>query len=133
MTKENIKLRAHHGMCLAFFEGKGYNEGFSNHMQSVFYKMQDNPKLQVIAEADLICSKCPNLKNGRCNTPELVQKYDTQVLALCGLTKNSELTWNEFSTLIAERILSQGKRETICGNCEWTEICKAKEQILNGD
>ncbi len=28
-------LRPHHGMCLAYFEGKGYSEGFSAHMQEM--------------------------------------------------------------------------------------------------
>ena len=26
------RIRPHHGMCLYFFEGKGYSEGFTKHM-----------------------------------------------------------------------------------------------------
>ena len=32
MKNVEIKLRAHHGMCLAFFEGKGYSTGFTARM-----------------------------------------------------------------------------------------------------
>ena len=34
MVKKRIKLRAHHGMCLGFFEGKNYSKGFTEHMQA---------------------------------------------------------------------------------------------------
>lgn len=130
MIEEYIRLRAHHGMCLTFFEGKGYNKSFTAHMQSILNMMQDNPKLRIIAEGDLICSKCPNLtQEGICSTPDLVGKYDHQVLELCGLKENSEMNWNEFSRLITDKILAKGKREDICGDCEWSEICKKKEQL----
>ena len=33
--KEPLKLRAHHGMCLAFFEGKGYSSAFTENMGKV--------------------------------------------------------------------------------------------------
>ena len=30
-----ICLRPHHGMCLAYFEGKGYSDGFTVNMQKM--------------------------------------------------------------------------------------------------
>ena len=30
MKQEGLKIRAHHGMCLHFFEGKGYSNEFRN-------------------------------------------------------------------------------------------------------
>lgn len=127
MREEYIKLRAHHGMCLTFFEGKGYNKEFSEHMQSVLNALQEDTELQIIAEADIICCKCPNYKDSVCSTPDLVKKYDRQVLDISGLKANSIITWKEFSELIADKIFAKGKRDNICGDCEWTEICKAKE------
>lgn len=38
-----LRLRAHHGMCLAFFEGKGYSDGFTAHMENVLAGMEQNP------------------------------------------------------------------------------------------
>lgn len=130
MTRESITLRAHHGMCLAFFEGKGYSNEFSSHMQSVLKGMEENPKLQLIEEGDIICSKCPNLRDGMCNTADLVHSYDKQVLAHCGLTENCEIRWKDFSSLVINKIIRQGKREQICGDCRWTELCKHAEGRL---
>ena len=130
MKKEQIKLRAHHGMCLAFFAGKGYSDSFTAHMQTILEQLrQENPLLEVVAEADSICGGCPNLTNGSCKTAALVQHYDRQVLSLCSLEEHAALHWQTFSALVAERILSQGKREDICGGCQWTALCKAKEHL----
>ena len=30
-----VLLRPHHGMCLAYFKGEGYSDGFSAHMKEV--------------------------------------------------------------------------------------------------
>lgn len=120
-------LRAHHGMCLAFFEGKGYSQAFSEHMASVLEMMQKNPKLQIVAEKDMICRKCPNLEEDLCSTPDMVRHYDRQVLNICGLEEGCELSWNDFSDLVINHIVKAGKREEICGDCCWTEICKSKE------
>ena len=35
MSGERIVLRAHHGMCLAYFIGEGYSGGFTAHMGRV--------------------------------------------------------------------------------------------------
>ena len=35
MEKQPILLRAHHGMCLAFFEGEGYSDLFVAHMGKI--------------------------------------------------------------------------------------------------
>lgn len=130
MIKELIRLRAHHGMCLLFFEGKGYSEGFTSHMQKVQDIMRKNPQLFLIAEADEVCSKCPNLTFGKCGSYHLVKMYDEKVLHFCGLDPDTEISWKEFSTLVKEKIILQGKRHTICGGCEWREICDQKEKEI---
>lgn len=130
MKTKKIRLRAHHGMCLAFFVGKGYSDSFTAHMQAILEQLrQENPLLEVVAEADSICGGCPKLTDGLCETADLVQNYDRQVLSLCSLEENATLHWQTFSALVAERILSQGKRERICGDCQWTALCKEKEHL----
>lgn len=130
MKNVEIKLRAHHGMCLAFFEGKGYSAGFTAHMAQVLeYLEQENPIVTVVAEADCICGGCPNLTDGRCRKAALVERYDKAVLALCGMGKHSILPWQEFAARVAEYILSHGKRSEICGGCQWSSICKEKEAL----
>ena len=130
MKNVKIKLRAHHGMCLAFFEGKGYSAGFTAHMAQVLeYLEQENPIVTVVAEADCICGGCPHLANGICESADLVQSYDRQVLSLCDMEEHSVLPWREFAAHVAEYILSQGKRSEICGGCQWSSICKEKEAL----
>ena len=124
MKNVEIKLRAHHGMCLAFFEGKGYSTGFTAHMAQILeYLEQENPTVTVVAEADCICGGCPHLANGICESADLVQSYDRQVLSLCDMEEHS------VASHVAEYILSQGKRSEICGGCQWSSICKEKEAL----
>lgn len=130
MKNIEIKLRAHHGMCLAFFEGKGYSAGFTAHMARILeYLEQENPTVTVVAEADCICGGCPNLTGGRCRKAALVEHYDKAALALCGMGERSSLPWREFAARVAEYILSQGRRSEICGGCQWSSICKEKEAL----
>ena len=35
-----VLLRPHHGMCLAYFKGEGYSDGFSAHMKDVLDELQ---------------------------------------------------------------------------------------------
>ena len=86
--------------------------------------MQENPSLQIVTCADVICEKCPNLENGSCNTPDLVRAYDQKVLSFCGLEEGVVLTWDTFSKLVSEQILLPGKRKEICGTCKWSELCE---------
>ncbi|HIV19821.1 MAG TPA: DUF1284 domain-containing protein [Candidatus Merdivicinus intestinigallinarum] len=128
MVKEQMELRAHHGMCLTFFEGKGYSREFAEHMQAIYDGMKRNPMLHITAKEDVICQKCPNLQNGVCEMRELVRNYDRKVLDLCGFRENSEISWEDFSALVKEKIIGAGKRKSICGDCQWTEICGSKEK-----
>lgn len=126
-----MQLRAHHGMCLAFFEGKGYSQGFTAHMQTVLDGMRTDPMLELVTEGDVVCTACPNLREGLCVTAELVLSFDRKVLSLCGLKEHQQLPWSEFSRLVSQHILIPGRRENICGCCEWNPICKAREHTPN--
>lgn len=119
-----IYLRAHHGLCLSFFKGEGYSNGFTDNMRNVLNLMSDNPELRIISEKDVICSECPNLTAGKCKTFDLVKSYDSKVLSLCGINESDELCWKDFSALVYEKIIAAGKREEVCGDCEWSDICK---------
>ena len=68
MVTARVKIRAHHGMCLTFFEGKGYSEAFTQQMQRISDAMKGNPMLQIVKRDDVICRKCPHLQGGLCKT-----------------------------------------------------------------
>ena len=120
-------------MCLAFFEGKGYSPEFTAHMQGVVDRLKENPALCVVAQGDLICSKCPNLEQGVCSSADKVHCYDQQVLDLCGLSEGAQVDWNTFSRLVMEKILTIHRLEKVCGDCRWTDICKSKQAQLLGE
>ena len=119
MKNVEIKLRAHHGMCLAFFEGKGYSAGFTAHMAQVLeYLEQENPIIAVVAEADCICGSCPNLTDGRCRKAALVERYDKAVLALCGMGEHSILPWRAKSAAAVNGAAS-AKKKRLCTVCDF--------------
>lgn len=121
-----MRIRPHHGMCLAFFEGKGYSGGFTAHMAQVQARLlREDPEVRLCLETDEICSRCPNNERGRCSAAEKVERYDRSVLEQCGLTDGRRIRWSAFSRLVDERILSPGRRGAICGDCQWNRLCAA--------
>ena len=117
------KIRAHHGMCLAFFEGKGYNSAFTKHMAEMKEMLSADPVVRIIAETDDICSACPNNKEGKCESEGKAAGYDSQVLSRCHLKEGTELNWKAFEQMILKNILEPGRRKEICGDCQWDTIC----------
>ena len=73
-------LRPHHGMCLAYFEGKGYSEGFSAHMQEMLELFEKDVPVFLTVAADEICSACPDNEAGCCKSAAQVAEYDRDVL-----------------------------------------------------
>lgn len=116
-------LRAHHGLCLAFFNGVGYSDGFVKNMAEIKSVLDNNPLVRITNQVDEICRNCPNNVNGKCLSEPKVFEYDKQVLQRCGLKPGIIMPYFEFRQLIHCHILSLEKREEICQDCEWTALC----------
>lgn len=121
--KYQYKIRAHHGMCMAFFQGKGYSSEFTAHMGEIIHKLESNPMICLSAQTDSICSKCPNNMQGLCKTESRVVEYDKRVFAYCGFSEGMVMPYAEFKRAVYENILIPNKREEICGSCQWNELC----------
>jgi hypothetical protein len=117
------KIRAHHGMCFSFFQGKGYSGEFTENMWSMKEKLSRNPEVILLNETDDVCSRCPNNHAGKCTSADKVDDYDRQVLALCGFREGTKIRWADFEKSVHDNILSQGKRSVICGGCQWNALC----------
>ena len=128
MNGEPLRLRPHHGICLRFFNGKGYDTAFVKNMACVADSLKMNPERQVmlLCGVDALCISCPHNCGGECDS-EKPARYDSAVLSLCGLQDGELLPWRDFQRLVLEKILAPGKRETVCGDCVWTQICPARE------
>ena len=125
-------LRPHHGMCIQFYEGKGYSEDFTDHMGRIIREMEEDPsqiiKLQV--ETDIVCENCPNNEAGECTTADKVKRYDEEVLKACDLDEDDDISFAGFTELVRDMIIDAGIRNDICGDCSWDYICREKERIL---
>lgn len=123
MQEYQYKIRAHHGMCICFFEGKGYSNEFTRHMGEIIQKLDENPFVRISLQTDIICEKCPNNKQGICECAKKVAEYDRQVLLRCGLSEGTIIPFSDFKKMVYDNIILPGKREEICENCQWSSLC----------
>ena len=108
-------------MCLAFFQGKGYSGAFTENMARMKKILEDNPVICIWDGYDDICAACPNKRTGSC--AEKACRYDREVLARSGLTVGETMPYLAFSRAVIDTILRPGKREEICGDCQWSSLC----------
>ncbi len=124
-----ILLRPHHGLCIRFFEGKGYSDEFTAHMEKVIKELHKKDSRIILTEAeDEICKMCPNFLEGGCKDREKVRRYDQGVLDLTGLQTGEEMTFLKLKEQITARITAPDRMRDICGDCGWAEICREKAE-----
>lgn len=123
MEDKIYKLRAHHGLCLCFFKGQGYSSEFIQNMSNVKCKLEENPLVCITKQTDMICNKCLNNIDGKCESEEKVCEYDRQVLERCHISEEEIMPYLDFQRLVQKNILLLKKRKEICENCEWDLLC----------
>ena len=119
------RIRAHHGMCFSFFQGKGYSGEFTENMWMMKEKLDKDPKVILLDAVDDVCAHCPNNQEGVCTSAGKADEYDRQVLKYCKLSSGTKIRWKDFAEKVQKLIINTGEREKICGNCQWNEICKS--------
>lgn len=119
-----IPIRPHHGMCLAYYVGQGYSDGFNRHMGEMLEHFLKDPAVRLTVAADEVCAACPNNGAKGCVTQEKVERYDRAVLAACGLEEGESVSFLAFARMVQEQVIAAGMRETICGDCQWTALCR---------
>lgn len=124
MKEYEYTVRAHHGVCLHFFKGKGYSGEFVENMRERKNELEKNPLIRIVSQTDIICGACPNNIEGTCSDGEKVAEYDRQVLLKCGISEGEVMPFLDFEKLVRDKILLPGKREEICGNCQWNSLCQ---------
>lgn len=121
-----MELRPHHGLCLLFFQGKGYSPEFVENMTRLKQAMAANLPVRLTGQADGICAACPHFVNGDCAAK--APRYDQAVLDLCGLRLGQTLPLGQLQDAIRGSILAPGLREQVCGDCQWSALCR--EEVL---
>lgn len=122
-----LKIRAHHLLCTENFVGEGYSDDFSKNMAKVIGQLKENPKVKLLAELDDICGPCPENLGTRCENDDLVKSYDKKVLEVLNLSEGEIYSWADIRKLACDIIFAKNRREEICGECQWNELCKEVE------
>jgi len=118
MSSELV-LRPHHGLCLGFFRGEGYDGAFTRNMTGVLASLTPDTPVCLTVGHDVLCAACPNRGDGCPNAAA----YDRRVLALCGLRAGQRLSWGRLRQSAEENILSPGRLARVCGDCQWAALC----------
>ena len=122
-----LKIRAHHLLCTENFVGEGYSDDFSKNMAKVIGQLKENPKVKLLADLDDICGPCPENLGTRCENDDLVKSYDKKVLEVLNLSEGEIYSWADIRKLACDIIFAKNRREDICGECQWNELCKEVE------
>ena len=118
------RIRAHHGMCFAYYRGEGYSNDFIAHMWQMKQLLEKNPIIELETRTDDVCKACPNNKEGICTSDNSAAEYDRQVLSCLGLHEGDTMRWWEFALLVDRQIVQTGTRAEICGECQWHHLCQ---------
>ena len=62
-------IRPHHMLCMQFFEGKGYSDGFVASMAAIKEKLEkEDPQVEIVEGTDDVCKNCPHNMGGACES-----------------------------------------------------------------
>lgn len=125
-----MKLRVHHLLCGALFQGKGYSEAFTEHMRTVVDILFPEPDgvekgrdtdIVLTVQPDLICGECPNLEDNACSLDDnnVVAKDVRLAEALgleCGIVYRRKELLGHVAGALSEEIF-----EASCRKCSWYE------------
>jgi len=133
-----IKLRAHHLMCIEGFRGHGYNQEFVDNMKKVIARLKENPEIIVVDFCDDLCLKCPNMRDGICvnlkGGEEEVRKMDNLILSKLSIKSSTKFFYKDIRKMILDNFKTKKDLEGICYNCSWNRIClwyKTREKLEN--
>lgn len=119
-----VPIRAHHLLCMQGFQGYGYNDEFRYNLEKLVKYLDSHPhcQIKVVADADVICEKCPNLKEEHCNKPlssGSIQDMDITVLNKLKIPEGKiETAQNLFYQVNMALNL-----DDVCGDCSWQSKC----------
>lgn len=125
-SSDIIEIRAHHLLCIQGFQGYGYSWDFKRNLEEIINYLDLHPycSLKVVADADVICVKCPHLEDGRCNksSSPAVMDMDLKVLKKLNMEKGTIKTARKLFREVNKTFNSQDFHD-ICSECSWKNKC----------
>lgn len=122
-----LRIRAHHLLCTRNFVGEGYSDDFSKNMTNIIRELNNNPKVKLLVDLDDICKACPENLGDKCKSDKKVKSYDMKLLKILGLSKDEIYSWQDINKACYDIIFSKDRREEICKDCQWNDLCKEIE------
>ncbi len=120
-----MKIRAHHLLCMLYFQGKGYSEDFVGNFYKVLKALKKNPEITIANTCDAICTGCPHNTNNVCAKEKFLRKKDEHVLKTLNFEPNQKI----YFTDVHKKVLHNLKElKKVCHDCEWNEFCQEIKQ-----
>lgn len=123
-----IKIRAHHLLCIPRFKGGGYNKNIRERIFEIQKRIKENPniKIKVVKECDNICDACPFKKDNICKkTPKLnywILVQDNKVLKKLNIKNNQTFKAKNIFKLSIVKIKNK-ELKNICKRCNFLDFC----------
>lgn len=108
---------------MRYWVGNGYSESYTKFVNEILPQIKNGLPVEITFGPDSLCSVCPHLKNGICDSQERVTKFDKAVIDYCGMEEGQTVNWNDMFKLVSEKIMDAVLFESICGDCSWAEYC----------
>jgi hypothetical protein len=125
-----VRIRAHNLLCLQGFVGLGYSRDFVENMRHIKDRLRDHPEteIEVTAESDVICERCPHLDGGVCTVDGPVEgtidnatRMDHRVLEHLGFSDGDIKLWGDILYVLGQKVDSKSI-EILCGDCQWKNL-----------
>lgn len=124
-----MKIRAHHLLCMQGFQGYGYSDAFTKHLQKIVTQLREKPDtyIRLIAACDHICSGCPHQVQQHCQmdaeSDSRIAAMDSAILTQMQIRPGSAGTIQEMFHKAAQAFPTQEAVKEICKDCQWTKQC----------
>lgn len=126
-----IPLRPHHLLCTLSYSGHGYSEEFTARMDALTARLRsgEEPTFRLQISPDCLCEVCPNRTENGCISGEKVLRYDRNTLDALGL-EPSEINYADAKRVLREKLTDE-LLKSVCGDCEWRELCSVDDMMKN--
>lgn len=99
---------------------------FISNLREVLARAKQGEPIEVVGEADEVCSWCPHLIGGACSYKEgaeaEIARLDQTAVHLLGLQVHNVVTWKGVREKLP--IIFDRWRRFICSGCDWRSVCQ---------
>jgi hypothetical protein len=114
------RLRAHHLMCLNFFDGEGYSEAFVDNLRATL-ATADADGIVLVEGADDVCAICTHLQDGVCDDESEIERLDRLARSLMQTEPGAVLTRDEIGARLPDVL--DAWYVGACEDCTYLCVC----------